>query len=94
MIFAGRSNVTLSLKVMETQFIGFSMSKNQIVYYEFSRLGILLLLSIIHLSLFFFNPAQKANLYFFLYAILNAITTIELGLIYTTKPTGSGTELV
>ena len=41
--------------------------------YEFLRSGAFLILAVLHLAFFLFYPSQRANLYFFLYALFSAL---------------------
>jgi two-component system, NtrC family, sensor kinase len=80
-IIFGLSNSTLSLTALETQKIeGFLQRNYRGVYFEFLRFGLLFILCILHLSLFCFNPSQKANLYFFFYALLSSVFALFAGL--------------
>ncbi len=82
-VFAGRPNQTLALEVIETDAISSYLESNITVYFDFTRTGLFLILSVLHLSLFFFNPSQKANLYFLIYAIVNCLGSFLAGIVYT-----------
>jgi hypothetical protein len=58
---------------MEVQSISGSFKSNFHLFLDYMRGGLFLILALLHLALFWFNPCQKATLYFFLYSILAAL---------------------
>ncbi len=81
-VFADRPNLALALTVIETKLISSYLEGNINVYFDFARTGLFLILSVLHLALFFFNPSQKANLYFFIYASFNCLSSFFTGIVY------------
>ncbi len=81
-VFADRPNQTLALQVIETQAISSYLESNITVYFDFARTGLFLILSVLHLALFFFNPSQKGNLYFFIFTFVNCLSTFFIGIVY------------
>ena len=79
----GQPIAALALQVMETSATSLVIENNIEQYFIFLRVGLFLILSILHFALFWFNKSQKANLYFFQYALLFAISTFLAGLIVT-----------
>jgi two-component system NtrC family sensor kinase len=71
--FAGRPNPTLQIMLNEVSAASSYVSSNDITSFEYFRAGLFFILAILHLGFFWFYPAQKANLYFFLYAFLYAL---------------------
>ena len=82
-IFVGRQNPAFALQAMEMQSISHYFSGNIHLFFDYMRGGVFFILSILHLALFLFNPSQKANLYFFTYAILSAAVSFLVSLVYT-----------
>ena len=82
LLFANRPNTTASLRLLETKSIGLARQSSITHYFDFLRFGLFLSLSILHLALFWFTPSQKSNLSFFLYAFLNSLASILIGLVY------------
>ena len=79
--FAGRPNPAFVLRVIETKSISDNINSDNVVYFEFARVGLFLILSVLHLALFFFDPSKKANLYFFIYAFLTWIALLTGALV-------------
>jgi two-component system NtrC family sensor kinase len=82
-IFYGRQNSAFALQAMEAQSTSHYFSSNIHLFFDYMRGGVFFILSILHLALFLFNPSQKANLYFFTYAILSATVSFLVSLVYT-----------
>ncbi|WP_421794939.1 ATP-binding protein [Haliscomenobacter sp.] len=82
LIFADRPNVALSLHLMEVENIGKFLLNELTPYFEFGRFGLYLILAVIHFALFRSNKKEKANLYFFLFALLNLILLLFIGVVY------------
>ncbi len=82
-IFVGRQNPAFALQAMEMQSTSHYFSGNIHLFFDYMRGGVFFILSILHLALFLFNPSQKANLYFFTYAILSAAVSFLVSLVYT-----------
>jgi len=71
--YASRRNSCLSLRVMGIKEMGAFLINNLTPYFEFSRFGIFLILSMIHFALYWLNSKVKANFYLFLFAFLQVI---------------------
>jgi signal transduction histidine kinase len=80
--FGGRPNPALQINVNEVNAASRYVSSNDITSFEYFRAGLFFILAILHLGFFWFNPAQKANLYFFLYAFLYALGASAINLAY------------
>ncbi|QIP13713.1 hypothetical protein G8759_14335 [Spirosoma aureum] len=81
-VFADRPNTALSLRLIQTNHLGLQLEGNVSVYFDFLRAGLYFIFFIIHFALFWFNSWQKSNRYFFLYALLNSISCVLIGLAY------------
>ena len=82
LMFAGRANVALVLKVLESSNTSLVIENDITRNFDFLRFGLYLILAILHFALFWFNKSQKANLYLFLYALLTTIGDLLIGLVY------------
>jgi signal transduction histidine kinase len=80
--FGNRPNPCLQIIVNELGAASSYVSSNDITSYEYFRAGTFFILAILHLGFFWFYPAQKANLYFFLYAFLYALSSSALNMAY------------
>ncbi|MCE7065199.1 ATP-binding protein [Dyadobacter sp. CY326] len=72
----GRGNPVLRLKVQEVRAASQALQVNNNKGFDWFRAGIFFMLAILHLAFFWFYPAQRANLYFFVYAFLVALSTV------------------
>ena len=82
LIFADRPNIALSLHLMEVENMGKYLLNDLIPYFEFGRFGLFFILAVIHFALFRFNKKEKANLYFFLYALINLFGLFFISTVY------------
>jgi signal transduction histidine kinase len=78
--FDGRPRPALALTVAETKTVSDNINSDNVVYFELARVGIFLILSVLHLALFRYNRSQKANFYFFIYAFLSCVLTLTADL--------------
>lgn len=81
-VFAGRPNVALSLHLIEVKNLGRKLLNDPTPYFEFTRFGLYLILAVIHFALFYFNKKEKANFYFFLFALVNLFNSYAIPEIY------------
>ncbi|MDX2071075.1 MAG: ATP-binding protein [Haliscomenobacter sp.] len=81
-VFAGRRNVALSLRLFEIHNLGRYLLNDLTPYFEFSRFGLYLIMAVIHFALFYFNKKEKANLYFFLFALINLLLLFIISVVY------------
>lgn len=81
-VFADRPNVALSLHLFEIKNLGKYLLNDLTPYFEFGRFGLYLILAIIHFALFRFNKKEKANLYFFLFALINLFLLFIISIVY------------
>lgn len=81
-VFAGRPNVALSLRLFEIQNLGRHLLSDLTPYFEFGRFGLFFILAVIHFALFRFNKKDKANLYFFLYALFHLFSLFFISVVY------------
>ncbi|MBC3792735.1 hybrid sensor histidine kinase/response regulator transcription factor [Spirosoma utsteinense] len=72
----GRGNPGLRLKMQEVQAAVQAIEANDSKGVESFRAGVFFMLAILHLAFFWFYPAQRANLYFFIYSFLVALSTL------------------
>lgn len=82
-IFGRRQNTAFALRAMEIQSISRYFPSNINLFFDYMRGGLFLVLSMLHLALFCFNPSQKANLYFFISAFLLAAFSFLISLVFT-----------
>jgi signal transduction histidine kinase len=82
-IVVGRENFAFALRAMEMQSVSNYFSSNMHLFFDYMRGGIFFILAVLHLTLFLFNPSQKANLYFFIYAIFLAVASFLVSFVYT-----------
>jgi signal transduction histidine kinase len=68
-VFASRSNTAMVLTLMNNESINNAI-QNDKSYLIYFRAGIFFIIAILHFTLFYFYRAQKANLIFFIYALL------------------------
>jgi signal transduction histidine kinase len=78
--FYGLTNSAFALTVAETTSVSDMKNSDIVVYFEWARVGIFLILSVLHLALFLLNKLQKANFYFFIYAFLSCIDNFSVDL--------------
>lgn len=81
-VFAGRRNVALSLYLIEVKNLGNFLLNDLTPYFEFSRFGVFFIMAVIHFALFRFNKKEKANLYFFLFALGNVFFLFFMSMVY------------
>lgn len=82
-----RPNNLFFSKILESKNISSAIQERNILPYEFSRFGMFIILTFLHLGLYFFNPSQKSNLYFSIFTLLTAIPLPFLGLLnWQTSP--------
>lgn len=81
-VFADRRNVALSLRLFEVKNLGRYLINDLTPYFEFGRFGLYFILAVIHFSLFCFNKREKANLYFFLYAVVFLLSLFFISIVY------------
>jgi two-component system, NtrC family, sensor kinase len=81
-VFADRPNVALSLHLIEAKNLGRYLLNDLTPYFEFGRLGLYLILAVIHFALFRFNKKEKANLYFFLYTLAFLFSIFLISIVY------------
>ena len=81
-VFADRPNVALSLHLIEVKNLGRYLLNDLTPYFEFGRFGLYLILAVIHFALFRFHKKEKANLYFFLYALINLFGLFFISVVY------------
>jgi signal transduction histidine kinase/DNA-binding response OmpR family regulator len=76
-VFAGRYNRAVALRVLEMQGVTQLMRGNTNLldynFFGYIQLSIFSILALLHLVLFYFSPERKANLYFFIYSSLSAL---------------------
>ena len=81
-VFAGRPNVALSLRLIAVENLGRFLLNDLTPYFEFGRFGLYLILAVIHFVLFRFNKRENANLYFFLFALINLFGLFFISMVY------------
>ena len=81
-VFADRPNVALSLHLIEVKNLGRYLLNDLTPYFEFGRFGLYLIMAVIHFALFRFNKKEKANLYFFLFALVNLFSLFFISMVY------------
>lgn len=81
-VFADRRNVAFSLRLFEIKNLGQYLHNDLTPYFEFGRFGLYLILAVIHFALFRFNKKDKANLYFFLFALVNLFVLFFISVVY------------
>ncbi len=81
-VFADRPNVALSLHLIEIKNLARYLLNDLTPYFEFGRFGLYLILAVIHFALFRFNKKDKANLYFFLFALVNLFSLFFISMVY------------
>ncbi|WP_237144825.1 ATP-binding protein [Pontibacter pamirensis] len=77
-----RSNFTLQIRLNEMNAAAVYSAAEYASPFEFFRAGFFCILAILHLAFFFFYPTQRANLYFFLYALFSALAAILINSAY------------
>ncbi|MFD2999056.1 ATP-binding protein [Pontibacter toksunensis] len=75
--FGDDPNWVLRIRVNEVSAAAKTSRADDLVLtpFEYFRAGLFFILAVIHLAFFWFYPVQKANLYFFIYAFLTAISS-------------------
>ncbi|WP_162056423.1 hypothetical protein [Pontibacter pamirensis] len=74
----------LSFRLNETNAAVDYANLNDITSFEYFRIGFFFILAILHLAFFWFYPAQRANMYFFLYALFSALAAWMINSAYKT----------
>lgn len=66
-LFVGRPNRALALRVMEMEGVT-HLIRSDVTYLDYIKASIFFILALLHLVLFWFSPDRKANLYFFIFS--------------------------
>jgi signal transduction histidine kinase/DNA-binding response OmpR family regulator len=80
-VFTGRPNHALALKVMDMKEIT-RLNRGNYLFLDFLKSGIFIILALLHLALYWYFPKRKANLYFFAFSILNSANFLTHGIVY------------
>jgi hypothetical protein len=80
--FAGRPNPAVRMQLYEVAAAVRQIEANNIAGFEYFRVGLHFILAILHLAFFCFYPAQRTNLYFFLYSFFWAVSVSTANLAY------------
>jgi two-component system NtrC family sensor kinase len=83
-LFGSNINYALALRMLDLQkSTGRIFQTNFHLLLDYLRGGLFLILAILHMALFWFNPTQRANLYFCVYALAFAASSFLVSLVYT-----------
>jgi signal transduction histidine kinase/DNA-binding response OmpR family regulator len=84
-VFAGRPNRAVALSVIDARGIS-HLIRNYPFIWDYIKLSIFFIMALLHLSLFWFTPKRKANLYIFIFSLLSMFTSIFYVIAYQHVP--------
>jgi hypothetical protein len=81
--FLTRINNALAFRVLEMKSVPLFIRNHQLLFWDTLKIGILLILALLHLGLYYYTPKRIANLYFSLFYLLGTLSFYPASALHT-----------